>query len=69
MYCAVTGSFNTVSVPCVSAVESLVQATVVAGPPAVIHVRVSCEVHLSILVKFAMISAIVISPNGSKPHS
>ena len=69
MYCAVTGSFSTVSVPCVSVVESLVQVTVVAGPPAVIHVRVSCEVHLSILVKFAVISDIAISLNGSKPHS
>ena len=65
----VGGSFSTVSVPCVSVVESLVQVTVVAGPPAVIHVRVSCEVHLSILVKFAVISDIAISPNGSKPHS
>ncbi|CAI8029806.1 hypothetical protein GBAR_LOCUS16914 [Geodia barretti] len=33
VYCAVTGSFNTVSVPWVTVVESLVQVTVVAGPP------------------------------------
>ena len=41
MYCAVTGSFNTVSVPSVTVVESLVQVTVVAGPPVEIQVRVS----------------------------
>ena len=33
VYCAVTGSFNTVWVPWVTVVESLVQVTVVAGPP------------------------------------
>ena len=33
MYCAVTGSSNTVSVPSVTRTESLVQVTVVAGPP------------------------------------
>ena len=33
VYCAVTGSSNTVSVPSVTVVESLVQVTVVAGPP------------------------------------
>ena len=42
MYCAVTVSFNTVSVPSVmTVVESLVQDTVVAGPPVEIQVRVS----------------------------
>ena len=42
VYCAVTGSFNTVSVPSVmTVVESLVQDTVVAGPPVEIQVRVS----------------------------
>ena len=41
MYCAVTGSFNTVWVPWVTVVESLVQVTVVAGPPVEIQVRVS----------------------------
>ena len=33
VYCAVSGSSNTVSVPSVTVVESLVQVTVVAGPP------------------------------------
>ena len=41
MYCAVTGSFNTVSVPWVTGVESLVQVTVVAGPPVVMQDRVN----------------------------
>ena len=41
MYCAVTGSSNTVSVPSVTVVESLVQVTVVAGPPVEIQVRVN----------------------------
>ena len=40
VYCAVTGSFNTVSVPSVTVTESLVQVTVVAGPPVEIQVRV-----------------------------
>ena len=41
VYCAVTGSSNTVSVPSVTVVvESLVQVTVVAGPPVEIHVRI-----------------------------
>ena len=40
VYCAVTGSFNTVWVPWVTVVESLVQVTVVAGPPVEIQVRV-----------------------------
>ena len=35
------GSFNTVSVPSVTVVESLVQVTVVAGPPVEIQVRVN----------------------------
>ena len=39
VYCAVTGSSNTVSVPSVTVVESLVQVTVVAGPPVEIQVR------------------------------
>ena len=38
MYCAVSGSSNTVSV---TVVESLVQVTLVAGPPVEIQVRVS----------------------------
>ena len=41
MYCAVTGSSNTVSVPSVTVTESLVQVTVVAGPPVEIQVRVN----------------------------
>ena len=40
VYCAVTGSCNTVSFPSVTVVESLVQVTVVAGPPVEIQVRV-----------------------------
>ena len=41
VYCAVSGSSNTVSVPSLTVVESLVQVTVVAGPPVEIQVRVS----------------------------
>ena len=41
VYCAVSGSFNTVSVPWMTVVEFLVQVTVVAGPPVEIQVRVS----------------------------
>ena len=41
VYCAVTGSSNTVPVPSVTMVESLVQVTLVAGPPVEIQVRVS----------------------------
>ena len=40
LYCAVSGSSNTVSVPSVTVMESLVQVTVVAGPPVEIQVRV-----------------------------
>ena len=40
VYCAVTGSFNSVSAPSVSATLSLVQVTVVAGPPVEVQVRV-----------------------------
>ena len=40
VYCAVTGSSNTVSVPSVTVMESLVQVTVVAGPLVEIQVRV-----------------------------
>ena len=39
MYCAVVALFNTVSVPSVTAMVSLVQVTVV-GPPVEIQVRV-----------------------------
>ena len=41
VYCAVSGSSNTVPVPSVTVVESLVQVTVVAGPPVEVQVRVS----------------------------
>ena len=42
VYCAVSGLSNTVSFPVVTVVvESLVQVTVVAGPPVEIQVRVS----------------------------
>ena len=41
VYCAVAGSFNSVWVPWVTVVESLVQVTVVAGPPVEIQVRVN----------------------------
>ena len=42
VYCAVTGSSNTVSIPSVTVlVESLVQVAVVAGPPVEIQVRVN----------------------------
>ena len=41
VYCAVTGSSNTVSGPSVTVMESLVQVAVVAGPPVEIQVRVS----------------------------
>ena len=42
VYCAVTGSSNTVSLPSVTMVEPLVQVTVVAGPPVEIQVSVNC---------------------------
>ena len=40
VYCAVTVLFNTVTFPSVTLMESLVQVTVVAGPPVEIQVRV-----------------------------
>ena len=42
VYCAVTRSSNTVSVPSVTVSESLVQVTLVGGPPVEIQVRVNC---------------------------
>ena len=54
MYCAVVALSNTVSVPSVTVVESLVQVTVVAGPPVEIQVRVNgglgplCNVSIDI---------------------
>ena len=53
VYVAVTGSVNTVSVPSVTAAESLVQVTVVAGPPVETQVRVSVlgsNVRLEIVI-------------------
>ena len=40
VYCAVTGLSNTFSVPSVTVMESLVQVTVVAGPPMDVQARV-----------------------------
>ena len=54
-YCAVTALFNTVSVPSVIVTESLVQVTVVAGPPVEIQVRV--------FIDNVTPSGMVISPN------
>ena len=42
--------------------ESLVQVTVVAGPPVEIQVRVSCGVHPSISGNFSIILVTVRSP-------
>ena len=41
MYCEVVRLSNKVSVPSVTVTESLVQVTVVAGPPVEIQVRVN----------------------------
>ena len=41
LYCAVTGSSNRVKVPSVTVTESLVQVTVVSGPPVEIQMRVN----------------------------
>ena len=58
VYCASTALFNTVSVPSVTVMESLVQVTVVAGPPVEIQVRVNGS-----SLSFRPISpAIVMSP-------
>ena len=56
MYCAVTGSSNTVSVPSVMVSESLVQVTIVAGPPVEIQVRVNRGLALVRLVNNILIS-------------
>ena len=48
VYCAVSGLYNTVSVPSVTVTLSLVQVTVVAGPPVEIQVRVSWSVSSNI---------------------
>ena len=62
VYSAVTGSFNTVWVPWVTVVESLVQVTVVAGPPVEIQVRVC------VLESYVTPPAIVISPKTQVWH-
>ena len=59
MYCAVTGLFKTVSFPSVIVTESLVQVTVVAGPP--VEVQVRGVLPSSILVN-SIVSDSVISP-------
>ena len=61
VYCAVSGSSNTVSFPSVTVMESLVQVTVVAGPPVEIQVRVNLGLFPGL--SFRTISpAIVMSP-------
>ena len=64
MYCAVTGSSNTVSVPSVTVSEFLVQVTVVAGPPVEIQVRVNVSLESLALESRvnATLSDIVICP-------
>ena len=64
MYCAVTGSSNTVSFPSVTVSESLVQVTVVAGPPVEIQVRVNWGLAplRSEFTVNVILSDIVISP-------
>ena len=51
VYCAVSGSFNTVSVPSPTLTESLVQDTVVAGPPVEIHLLPHQEIFSEEAVK------------------
>ena len=63
VYCAVTGSFNTVSVPSATGVESLVHWTVVAGPPVEIQVRVTPKAELTVNVRSRNICT---SPNKVK---
>ena len=57
VYCAVSGLSNTVSVPSVTVMESLVQVTVVAGPPVEIQVRLGV-----VLLRSEFIIFIVTSP-------
>ena len=63
VYCAVTGSSNTVSVPSVTVVESLVQ---VAGPPVEIQVRVS-KVRLNV-APLAISTSPVVTRQRTKLH-
>ena len=66
VYCAVTGSSNTVSVPSVTVVESLVQVTVVAGPPVEIQARVS-KVRLNV-APLAISTSPVVTRQRTKLH-
>ena len=61
VYCAVVVSSNTVSVPSVTVIESLIQVTVVAGPPVEIQVRVSLSES-----NVTASPTIVMSPNNCK---
>ena len=65
MYCEVVRLSNTVLVPSSTVTESLVQVTLVAGPPVEIQVRVNCG--LAPLRSESTMNAIppdiVISPN------
>ena len=66
VYCAVTGSFNTVSVPSVmTVVESLVQDTVVAGPPVEIQARVSWSESYVTSPDIVMVPKVEISEIGT----
>ena len=72
MYCAVSGSFHTVLIPSfMTMVESLVQVTVVAGPPVELQVRMNCEVHPSISGNLSIILVIIRLPTikVSKLHN
>ena len=60
VYCAVTWSSNTVSVPSVTVSEPLVQVTVVAGPPVEVQVRVNPL--LSAVFSRVIVSDTVTSP-------
>ena len=68
VYCAVTGSFNTVSAPSVMVLESLVQVTVVAGPPVEIQVRMneydSAKSKVNV-IRFGVISTLPKSKSNS----
>ena len=60
VYCAVDRLFNTVSCPSVIVTESLVQVTVVAGPPVEIQVRLFIDNDTP--------PCMVISPNDIYTH-
>ena len=66
MYCAVSGSSNTVSVPSVTVVESLVQVTVVAGPPVEVQVRMNRGVSpLRSEISVKIIAPGIVTPIGN----